>query len=109
MADFFELLKTRRSIRDFQDREVSLDLVQEISRMIALLERVIHPEGFNVGVNLGRVAGAGLPGHVHWHVVPRWGGDTNFMPTVAAVKVIPQALESLWEALTGGTRTDAEV
>jgi len=86
-----------------------LDLVQEISRMIALLEKVIHPEGFNVGVNLGRVAGAGLPGHVHWHVVPRWGGDTNFMPTVASVKVIPQALESLWEALTGGTRTDAEV
>jgi ATP adenylyltransferase len=79
--------------------EEQLDWVQEISRMIVLMEKVIHPEGFNVGLNLGRVAGAGLPGHVHWHLVPRWGGDTNFMPTVAAVKVIPQALESLWEAL----------
>jgi len=80
--------------------EEQLDLIQQVSQMIGLLEKVVRPEGFNVGLNLGRAAGAGLPGHLHWHVVPRWVGDTNFMPSLAAVKVIPQALETLWKALT---------
>jgi len=48
-------------------------------------------------LNLGQVGGAGLPGHVHWHIVPRWRGDTNFMPTVAGIRVIPQSLQALWE------------
>ena len=77
-----------------------LDLVQTIAQMIGLLEQTIRAEGFNVGLNLGQVAGAGLPGHVHWHIVPRWQGDTNFMPAVAGVRVIPQSLEALWELLT---------
>jgi ATP adenylyltransferase len=76
------------------------DLTEGISRMIAALEAVIHPDGFNVGLNLGRVAGAGLPGHLHWHVVPRWNGDTNFMPVLAGANVIPQSLEALWDAMT---------
>jgi ATP adenylyltransferase len=77
-----------------------LDLFQTITRMIDLLEKVLKPEGFNIGLNLGRVAGPGLPGHLHWHIVPRWSGDTNFMPVLAGTRVIPQSLEALWLALS---------
>lgn len=74
-----------------------LDLQRQITAAIARLSELMRPEGFNVGLNLGHVAGAGLPGHLHWHIVPRWSGDTNFMPLLAQTNVIPQALEELWE------------
>ena len=76
------------------------ELTEAMTRMVGLLEKVLSPQGFNVGLNLGQAAGAGLPGHLHWHLVPRWNGDTNFMPTLASVRIIPQSLEALWEALT---------
>jgi ATP adenylyltransferase len=78
----------------------AIEVTQTISQMVQLLERTIRAEGFNIGLNLGQIAGAGLPGHVHWHIVPRWSGDTNFMPITAGVRVIPQSLEALWEILT---------
>jgi ATP adenylyltransferase len=63
-----------------------------LERALAVLRDVMGPAGFNAGLNLGRVAGAGVEGHIHLHVVPRWGGDTNFMPVLADVKVMPEHL-----------------
>jgi ATP adenylyltransferase len=80
-----------------------LDLQQRIAHYLGQIQQLMKAEGFNVGLNLGRVAGAGLPGHLHWHVVPRWSGDTNFMPVLAGVRVIPQALDALWELLHQAT------
>jgi ATP adenylyltransferase len=80
--------------------EEHLALVDSIRRMTAVIERLMNPDGFNVGLNLGRVAGAGVPGHLHWHIVPRWNGDVNFMAALAGTRVIPQSLEAAWELLT---------
>jgi ATP adenylyltransferase len=77
-----------------------LETMQTLQRLVQVLEELMHPDGFNLGLNLGRAAGAGLPGHLHWHVVPRWHGDTNFMPVLADVKVIVQSLDALYELLT---------
>ena len=70
-------------------------------RAMGRLEEVYDPHGYNVGLNQGRVAGAGVEHHIHLHVVPRWGGDTNFMPVIADTKVMPQTLEQSYLALKG--------
>jgi ATP adenylyltransferase len=75
------------------------EITSTFTRAVGVLERVMKCEGFNIGLNLGRVAGAGVPGHLHWHIVPRWNGDTNFMPVLANTAVISQALESLFDLL----------
>jgi len=84
--------------------EETLELQQTIQRMIGLMRQLLGADGFNIGLNLGRAAGAGLPGHLHWHIVPRWNGDTNFMPVMAGVDVISQSLDALWEALDEAIR-----
>jgi ATP adenylyltransferase len=84
---------------DELDAAELLDLQETLRRMIGVLDEAMKPDGYNVGLNLGRVAGAGLPGHLHWHIVPRWNGDTNFMPVLADVRVIPQALDALYGLL----------
>lgn len=86
------------SLHELTDDEM-LECMRQMQQMTALLRKTIHAEGFNIGLNLGKVAGAGLPGHLHWHVVPRWNGDTNFMSVVADVTVIPQSLEALYDIL----------
>jgi ATP adenylyltransferase len=70
-----------------------------LQRATRALRDISHPDGFNAGANLGREAGAGVPGHLHFHVVPRWGGDTNFMTSVAEVRVIPEDLRTTWKKL----------
>jgi ATP adenylyltransferase len=79
--------------------ETLCELMRTTSDVMTVLQKEMKPDGFNVGMNFGRVAGAGLPDHLHLHVVPRWSGDTNFMPVLADVKIIPQALEELREKL----------
>jgi ATP adenylyltransferase len=71
----------------------------------AILGEVVHAQGFNIGINLGRCAGAGLPGHVHAHVVPRWSGDTNFMTTVAGTRLIPEDMDDLTARLRSAAAT----
>lgn len=72
-----------------------------VSLSIKILRKVFKPHGFNVGINLGRVAGAGIDDHVHTHIVPRWNGDTNFMPVLSDVRVIPEALAETYQELRG--------
>ncbi len=66
-------------------------------RMVGLLRQALHPQGFNLGMNVGRVAGAGIPGHLHLHIVPRWNGDVNFMPVTGHAKVMSDSLEALYD------------
>ncbi|MEZ6048089.1 MAG: HIT domain-containing protein [Planctomycetaceae bacterium] len=80
--------------------EEHLECMESLSQLSEIISEQMGADGFNIGLNLGRVAGAGLPGHLHWHLVPRWNGDTNFMPVIADTKVIPQALDSLYELLS---------
>ena len=68
-------------------------------RCVMVLQREMQPHGFNLGMNLGRTAGAGVDQHLHLHVVPRWNGDTNFMPLIGGVKLIPEAIDDTYEAL----------
>ena len=98
--------KIHKGRLDELDEAEHADMQRLVGKYVLLFERLMKAEGFNVGLNLGKVAGAGLPGHLHWHLVPRWSGDTNFMPALAGVRVIPQALDALWELLRTANVSD---
>ena len=85
-------------LEKLKDSEL-LDLMQTVNLSIKALSQAIAPEGFNVGLNLGKIAGAGIKAHVHFHIVPRWAGDTNFMPVLAEARVVPQHLVSTFKTL----------
>lgn len=88
--------------------EERLDLMNLVDIGINGLKQTCCPDGFNVGINLGRVAGAGVADHLHFHIVPRWNGDTNFMPVLSDIKVLPEALESVWSKLKDALSEEAE-
>ncbi|MCX7895340.1 MAG: HIT domain-containing protein, partial [Thermoanaerobaculum sp.] len=81
------------------DRQTLTELMEMAQAMVKALDRVYQPHGYNLGFNLGEAAGAGIVDHLHLHVVPRFRGDTNFMTTNAAVRVVPEALEQTWSKL----------
>lgn len=88
------------SPEDFR-REELIEHYRMVNRCITVLQEVFKPAGFNLGMNLGKVAGAGIAEHIHTHIVPRWQGDTNFMPVVADTRVVPQALAETYDKLKG--------
>ncbi len=91
-------LRHVKKISQLQKREI-LDLWSTLNKVQALLDRVLKPEGYNIGMNISRVAGAGIPGHLHVHIVPRWKADTNFMPVLSDTKIISQSLDELYKEL----------
>ena len=83
---------------DFTPEE-NLEMAALTARAVKVLRTVMSPQGFNIGINLGEAAGAGLKGHLHQHIVPRWAGDTNFMPVLGGPRVIPEALNVTYDLL----------
>jgi ATP adenylyltransferase len=86
-------------LHELENDEI-LEMQQTIARLVGTMRELMTPDGFNVGLNLGKAAGAGLPGHLHWHIVPRWNGDTNFMAVVSDTRVIVQSLDEFYTGLT---------
>ncbi|HEX7555466.1 MAG TPA: HIT domain-containing protein [Leptolinea sp.] len=84
---------------EYLDVETRGEIMELLNRAIQVLRDVYYPEGFNIGTNIGDVAGAGIAGHVHFHVVPRWAGDTNFMTTTGMVRVLPEELYQTYERI----------
>ena len=84
-----------------------LEINQLVAKAVKWISEVYKPDGFNIGINLGRAAGAGIPEHIHWHVLPRWNGDTNFLTTIGETRVMPQSLEDSYDRLLEVIRRDA--
>mgnify|MGYP003394607493 FL=1 len=88
-----------KDLKGLNDAEL-LDIIKLTRDMQALLEKKLKPHGFNIGINTGKIAGAGYKDHLHIHIVPRWKGDSNFMPVIADTKIMPQSLEELYKFLS---------
>lgn len=91
-------LRHVKELSELKDVE-TLDLIRTLNYTKRLLNKVLRPEGYNIGINVSKIAGAGIAGHLHIHLVPRWMGDTNFMPVLYDTKVISQSLDELYKQL----------
>lgn len=87
---------------EFLDPNSRAEMMELVSESMVVLKAIYHPQAFNVGANIGEAAGAGEPGHVHLHIVPRWVGDTNFMSTLGETRVLPEALDRTYERIKAG-------
>ena len=106
------LIVPYRAVTGYEDlvRKEQVELAETIGRCTRWLTAALRPDGFNIGMNIGRAAGAGIPHHLHAHVIPRWSGDTNFMPVVADTKVIPESMRDTFgklKAAVEGTLAEA--
>lgn len=90
-----------RHTSDFQSltKTETMETMDLLAASERALKELSKPQGFNIGMNLGRIAGAGIDGHLHWHIVPRWNGDTNFLPAIADVKVVSEDMAEQWKRL----------
>lgn len=84
------------------DAETRAEMMELSSQAIAILKNIYHPQAFNVGANIGKAAGAGVPDHVHMHIVPRWAGDSNFMSVLGETRVLPETIEETYERVRKG-------
>ena len=84
------------------DSDSRAEMMELVSQCIVVMKKIYKPQAFNVGANIGEAAGAGVPDHVHLHIVPRWAGDTNFMSTLGETRVLPEALEDTYERIKAG-------
>ena len=98
------LVVPRRHVGELEDvtADENAELQALLQRAVGAIRRETAPDGFNVGLNLGRTAGAGIPEHLHWHVVPRWNGDTNYMSVVGETRVLPELLAETYRRLKPG-------
>jgi len=104
------LIAPKRHQGNLQDFEgpALVEPIATIRWMITILDRMMRPHGYNVGLNQGRAAGAGLPGHLHWHIVPRWDGDVKFMPILGEAKVITESLQAFHTRLRAEIEADLQ-
>jgi len=94
----------KADLKEFSNKERS-EMLDFVILSMEVLKNALKPDGFNIGANIGDIAGAGYPGHFHFHIVPRWGGDTNFMPVIGGAKVISQDLLQVYEKLSSVLNT----
>ncbi|MEX0331693.1 MAG: HIT domain-containing protein [Puniceicoccaceae bacterium] len=97
-----------REVAELEDLspEERLEMMDMIVFSQAMLKEALNPDGFNIGYNMGRTSGAGIPSHLHCHVVPRWNGDSNFLPVIGQTRTLPQALDQTWEVLRNTLSND---
>lgn len=95
------LIVPNRRVREFTDLTLVelAEIMQTAQRAMKALDAIMHPQGYNFGANVGRVSGAGVDDHIHFHIVPRWNGDTNFMPVLADTKVVSEEMNSTFKKL----------